>query len=207
MMDWTKHVVKVGDGRGFVVDGPKTIEHQRYVITAAHCLPVVPPANRESDTVHRMHFVLGTLGGKNKIFTECFFFDHISDVAVLGRPTDEANFPAELGAYAYDNLVNSIPPAPIGELTDEDEVFVLQLNGQWTSGQGEPGVWSGLYLTEVSEGIHGGMSGSPIMNRGGEAVGVLTSSGGGMEGIHTEGNCASLARSLPVWFFSAVSGI
>ena len=38
--DLAGSVVRVGDGRGFVVAGGDT----RYVITAAHCLPFLPPA-------------------------------------------------------------------------------------------------------------------------------------------------------------------
>jgi hypothetical protein len=37
----TRAIVKVGEGRGFVVAGD---DHRRYVITAAHCLPHLPPA-------------------------------------------------------------------------------------------------------------------------------------------------------------------
>jgi hypothetical protein len=33
-------IVAVGDGRGFVVQ----VDEHRYVITAAHCLPDLPPA-------------------------------------------------------------------------------------------------------------------------------------------------------------------
>lgn len=32
----TQAVVRVGDGRGFVVEH----RHQRFILTAAHCLPV-----------------------------------------------------------------------------------------------------------------------------------------------------------------------
>jgi hypothetical protein len=35
-------VVSVGDGRGFVVEGR---ERARFIITAAHCLPYVPPSH------------------------------------------------------------------------------------------------------------------------------------------------------------------
>jgi len=38
-VDWTRAVIKVGDGRGFVV----ATDHEHIVITAAHCLPYFPP--------------------------------------------------------------------------------------------------------------------------------------------------------------------
>jgi putative ABC transport system substrate-binding protein len=37
----TAAVIRVGDGRGFVVEG----ERERFVITAAHCLPHLPPCH------------------------------------------------------------------------------------------------------------------------------------------------------------------
>jgi hypothetical protein len=37
-------VVRVGDGRGFIVGLDDTGMLERFVITAAHCLPHLPPA-------------------------------------------------------------------------------------------------------------------------------------------------------------------
>ena len=39
----TRGVLRVGDGRGFVVEHRNYLGHEeRIVITAAHCLPVLP---------------------------------------------------------------------------------------------------------------------------------------------------------------------
>jgi hypothetical protein len=45
-------VVTVGDGRGFVVEGG----HQRYVITAAHCLPERPAGPIDPATLHLLGY-------------------------------------------------------------------------------------------------------------------------------------------------------
>jgi hypothetical protein len=39
-------VIRVGDGRGFMVER----QRQRFVLTAAHCLPRLPPAHPMPDT-------------------------------------------------------------------------------------------------------------------------------------------------------------
>lgn len=37
-------VIRVGDGRGFMVER----QRQRFVLTAAHCLPRLPPAHPDA---------------------------------------------------------------------------------------------------------------------------------------------------------------
>ena len=53
-------VIKVGDGRGFVVERRR----QRFVLTAAHCLPFLPPAHPMSYTEERTYAaLLGPMSG------------------------------------------------------------------------------------------------------------------------------------------------
>ena len=74
-------VVQVNDARGFVVGG----NDRRFVLTAAHCLPKLPPAHALSYLAERTHKnLLGPLGGRKTVWAECLFADPISDVAVLG---------------------------------------------------------------------------------------------------------------------------
>jgi hypothetical protein len=74
-------VIAVGDGRGFLIEhapGP------HRVITAAHCLPHLPPAHPWSYEQERSYLnLLGSLGGKPSIAAECLFVDPIADIAVL----------------------------------------------------------------------------------------------------------------------------
>jgi hypothetical protein len=56
-----RSVLKVGDGRGFVVNG----ERDRLVITAGHCLPGLPPCHGMSYIHERTYKkLLGPLGRK-----------------------------------------------------------------------------------------------------------------------------------------------
>jgi hypothetical protein len=59
-------VITVGDGRGFVVEGDL---ERRYVITAAHCLPELPPAHGASKLEERTYQkLLGPLGEQPSIW-------------------------------------------------------------------------------------------------------------------------------------------
>jgi hypothetical protein len=66
-------VVRVGDGRGFVVED-KTMYHRRLIITAAHCLPgaldgTFPVAHPASDVSKRTYqSLLGPLGGEATVW-------------------------------------------------------------------------------------------------------------------------------------------
>jgi len=56
----TRGVVSVGEARGFVVEGEETLpggltRSRRYVITAAHNFPHLPPAYSASDTSARTY--------------------------------------------------------------------------------------------------------------------------------------------------------
>jgi hypothetical protein len=78
----TTAIIKVGDGRGFLVAaGPRI---GRCVITAAHCLPHLPPPHPASYTAERTYTkLLGGLDEECAIWAECLFVDPVADVAVL----------------------------------------------------------------------------------------------------------------------------
>jgi hypothetical protein len=77
-------VITVGGGRGFVVEGDL---ERRYVITAAHCLPLLPPAHGASKAEERTYQnLLGLLGKEPSVCAECVFADPVADVAVLSEP-------------------------------------------------------------------------------------------------------------------------
>jgi hypothetical protein len=76
-------VITVGHGRGFVVEGAG----ERLVITAAHCLPSLPPAlpafGLEARTFGPL---LARRGEEPRAWAVCRFVDPIADIAVLGSP-------------------------------------------------------------------------------------------------------------------------
>jgi hypothetical protein len=89
----TGAVIRVGDGRGFVVERAR----QRLVLTAAHCLPHLPPANPMSHTEERTYeALLGPLGAEPTVWAECLFADPVADIAILDGPDNQALFDARL---------------------------------------------------------------------------------------------------------------
>ena len=90
-------VVKVGGGRGFIVESSGRFgRRDRTIITAGHCLPGVPPCHGSSFTTERTYpKLLARLGEQPSVCCECLFIDPVADVAILGSPDTQA---APLGA-------------------------------------------------------------------------------------------------------------
>ena len=79
----TAGVITAGSGRGFVVEG----SGERLVITAAHCLPFLPPAQSFFGPRERTYGpLLAPLGSEPRACVVCRFVDPIADIAVLGSP-------------------------------------------------------------------------------------------------------------------------
>ncbi len=124
MTDKMKAVVlRVGDGRGFVVVRRGYRNHEeRIVITAAHCLAYsrlangtegLPPSHPgrylEEETYRDL---LGLLEAKPTVWAKCLFVDPIADIAVLGQPDNQ-----DLSEYAdaYDALMDSATTLPVAD--------------------------------------------------------------------------------------------
>ncbi len=211
-VDWTRAVIKVGDGRGFVV----ATDHERIVITAAHCLPYFPPCMSFSGVEERTYArLLGPIGGERTVWAECVFVDPIADVAALRSP-DNQEFDKE--AEAYDALVEPAIPLPIGELplarlpialstgdtilggpSAECQAWLLALDLRWFRCTIK-GFSTALWIEGAAEDIAGGMSGSPIVSDDGAAIGLVCMSAGGPGGGHRQGGPNPfLSRQLPRW--------
>ncbi len=85
-------VIRVGDGRGFIVEHG----HDVLVITAAHCLTKTlsgerwPPPDPASDWQDRTYpELLAPLGMPPSVWVECLFVDLIAASAVEDLPPDE----------------------------------------------------------------------------------------------------------------------
>jgi hypothetical protein len=112
-------IVQVSDGRGFVVEGG-----ERYVITAAHCLPKLPPAMSFSHTDERTYeALLGALGTKPSVWAECIFVDPVADIAVLSKPDDQA-CPDQ--ADGYEELVYGAMTVEIRQCQEEEEAWTVR---------------------------------------------------------------------------------
>ena len=174
-------VVRVGDGRGFVVE---TKRGERFVLTAAHCLPHFPPCHPFSYTHERTYAsLLGLLGEKPSVWAECLFCDPIADIAVLGEPDAQIGDEWE----EYSALIDELPALSIARLPSkaiEHSVSVLSLDGQWIAGTGRSGQRfhvQGEFLTKrfymligIEALVASGMSGSPILSGNGSAVALVS---------------------------------
>jgi hypothetical protein len=186
MMPDTRCVLRVGDGRGFIVEHRYRVKlptgnrflTQRFVITAAHCLPQLPPAHGASYTEERTYAnLLGPLGGKASIWAECWFVDPVGDIAVLGEP-DNQNLDQEYDGFCQ--LVETAPVVPIGRWAStiqissevEQSGWMLSLAGQWV--EMPLRYFQGMHGTSVSiRESKPGQSGSPILNQRGEAIALV----------------------------------
>jgi hypothetical protein len=196
--------VKVGDGRGFIME---TTDGDRIVITAAHCLPSLPVPHSLGTLEDRTY--CGLIGALNAlwmpqngvtpgwIWAEVLFADSVADIAVLGSPDNQ-----ELAdeAESYDNFAEERAALPLGWTLQLDPPWsasleasqVLSLKGEWLDCRVSTG--PRLILYEVK--TEGGMSGSPILVAG-AAVGVVVT---GSEGDGDEwgaGPQPRLSEALP----------
>jgi hypothetical protein len=185
---WRQSVLSVGEGgRGFVL----AHERRRYVATAAHCLPFLPPPHGASYTAERTVFDwLGPLGEKPGVAAEIVFVDPVADIALLGSPDDQELYEE---AEAYEALIEGTSPAPLtalefvrqehrlsngetilGPPKASTDAWLFGLEGEWFTCRVLVG--RSLWITDAAKPIVGGMSGSPIITRHG-AVGVVCVSG------------------------------
>jgi hypothetical protein len=193
-------VLRVGDGRGFAVECRNHLGYcEPIIITAAHCivdaflangtrgLPSCHPARYTEDGTYRA--LLGSLGAEPTVWAACLFVDPIADIAVLGQPDNQALIDE---AAAFDVLMDSagrlaIADAPVQgsevvtgfggyqfetSTPGEGLARVLSLEGCWLEGRVER---RGGCLSFKPEGFFvGGMSGSPIVDAAGAAIGVVS---------------------------------
>ena len=192
--DPVKSLVRVGDGRGFVVEDQTG---NRFVITAAHCLPGVPaaPGFRE-DWAETFQNLLGPLGGVTEVCAECVFVDPIDDVAVFGSPDNQ-----ELSeqADAYEALLDAATPLAIGDIAISRKAAparLIDLAGKMMACTAQH-VGGPLWIEKGAVGIVAGMSGSPVLDLAGRAIGVVSQSGGTLETAPTSGTAPRLVASLP----------
>lgn len=166
----TAAVVTVGGGRGFVLQMPKGPR----IVTAAHCLPHLPPAlsfPAPEDVTYAT--LIGRLGqAKQPIWAECQFVDPVSDLAVLGPVDNQEMWQA---AAAYDDLLDGRTPLRVSARSPDGSAWLISLEGELIRCTVQSyGV--GLVVSDASAPLVGGMSGSPILSDDGAALGVFVTS-------------------------------
>lgn len=186
----TAGVIAAGSGRGFVVE----VAGERLVITAAHCLPFLPPAQSFFEPKQRIYGpLLAPLGDAPQVWAMCRFVDPIADIAVLASPDDPR-------AGEYKALMATATAFSVGDPRRHPVNFwipgrLLSLDARrWFSctirHYGGP-----LWVTHPAERVHSGMSGSPIVTEIGTAIGVVCTAAAPWEG----GPNPRLSHNLPGW--------
>ncbi len=198
-------VVAVGDGRGFVIE--TTLQKRflnRLIVTAAHCLPRLPPALATSDIKEQTYKeLLGGLADREpKVWAECVFADPVADIAVLATPDSQELYDE---ASAYDELTNEASALRIVDAPEQGPGWLLTLDGRWVACVvqhfGGP-----IMISDAAEPIMGGMSGSPILDSDGAAMGVVCCSSGSSDKPHTEGfPNPKLTDRLPAYILRGIT--
>ena len=195
-------IIRVGGGRGFVVEDDQA---RRLVVTAAHCLPNLPPALPALDPQQKTYEkLLGPLDADPAVWCECVFVDPVADIAALGYPDGKGGLYDQ--ARAYNELVDNARPLSIAapkvrrNSPGKATAYLLSLEGKWRECMVERvGTFGTSLVIEEGKLVAGGMSGSPIVSTDGKAIGLVSASSEGSNSI-SYGNPV-LRDNLPAWFF------
>jgi len=180
-------------GRGFIVG-----LRSRFVITASHCLARLPAPDPAAYLAERtFQNLLGPLGGPCDVWAECVYADPVADLAVFAAP-DLQLLAAQ--AERFEALVAAQTPLRVAALPVLGEpakwqgpARLLALDGTWFDCR-LCATGRSLWIEERTQDFAGGMSGSPIVDLEGAAVGVLCSTGAN----------PLLMRQLPRWLLEEI---
>lgn len=198
-----KAVVKVGDGRGFIIETliwnylAKRYGKERFILTAGHCLPKLPPAHVRSFVHEKTYPLIGRLNlDELPIMTECLFVNPVADIAILGKPDGQVSEEYSDHSERFDELVYNSPFFRIGQ-KGHATGWILSLDGYWKKGKIE---FYDPYFSFTGPEIIGGMSGSPVLNNDGHAIGLINSASGKFGEKITEAySVPLLTEHLPGW--------
>lgn len=218
----TRAVVRVEDGRGFVMEITEAIPEnekvhlygkptrknlfrtRRVVVTAAHVLPNLPPAHGDPRPEDKIYPVVGPLDCETpSIKTECLFANPVADLAILGIADSEVYEEGE-SEEAFLDLVEEATALSLTRLTNPLSGWLLSLDNQWAPCTLK--LRRGLWILDAVE-LKCGMSGSPILLKNG-GVGGLVSNFTVKDmktGIGTQGGPQPcLAHALPGWMLNGL---
>jgi hypothetical protein len=173
-------VVQVGSGRGFVVSAGES----RYIITAAHCVPRDGlPRPHLANSTSQLTFpeLIGPVGSNRKtIWAELCVYSLVDDVAAFAAPDDQALYEQcnRFEVFTAAALKIGNPPVALAPHLWEGDpgtaAFVLSLDCEWKPCTVRG---AGRFLWIAKDGdnhIKSGMSGSPIIDANGAAIGVVS---------------------------------
>jgi hypothetical protein len=204
-------VLEVDGGRGFIIKyrlrippklrtgfGLRKYISKRVVVTAAHCLPNLPPAHACPSSLDKTYKLLGKLGGsKSGVYAECLYVNPVGDIAVLGCPDEQAR---NYHPKAYHKLTDDAPVLQIGNARSGSE-WVLSIEGRWV--RTTLHLYCDIYGTSLwIDPTVAGQSGSPILNQAGRVVGVVVIGGDDKRRERRnerDGPQPILSRELPGW--------
>lgn len=197
----TSAIVRVGDGRGFVVAGKQSC----FVITARHCLrdfPLSPPG--WDSMTNTCADLLGPLRAARTVAARCVFADPISDLAILGPPCQG---PSPEGYKRFVELTQHVLPFSIGApQTKYFPCFALSNEQHWFGARAQVEVTedgSAVWLFRPMAEITAEMVGSPILGADGSAVGLMSSNLFSNFDLEDEGAPNPLLTAhFPAWFLA-----
>jgi hypothetical protein len=187
-------IIRVGDGRGFLVKlSSQQWQGSPVVITAAHCLPFIPEPDRGSN--RREYTYKDLLGARGEqpphVWATCLSVDPINDVAVLCEPDIQA-----LGehAAAYTAFVEPRSTLTLDMITEPTTGWVLTLDGWLAPCTIDVCGFPAVRSLWVSRRFDNGLSGSPILTTRGRVVGIVSSA--------RVNESPALLNILPTWMLS-----
>jgi hypothetical protein len=208
----TDGVVRVGGGRGFVVEHRTLFDpgsgfhrvRRKVIVTASHCLPRPPKMPCYSYKETTFAKLLAPLGEEPSVWAECLFFDPVADVAMFGE-LDSQELSDEWDDY-YALVADRKPFALAAPNTGEG--YILALDGTaWTPTPLR--VFECMLGRSLSSGpIIAGQSGSPILDGQGRAVALVSVgteiSSNGVKTPHESGPQPILKNALPPWLLTTM---
>lgn len=193
----SRSVLRVGDGRGFVVAG----DGATYVVTASHCLPHLPQCGSYLTDKQTYQALLGPPGAETTpVWADCVFVDPVSDIAILGCPDRVLRYvddPAVFDQWqAYQDLVDKTVSVSIRPVEPPEPAWLFGADAKhWFRCyvRGRQSLW----IVEAAEPICEAMSRSPILGADGKAIGICI--GTGSDNLGNRRPNPGLVASIPGW--------
>ena len=183
--------------------GRGVLTTNNLILTAAHCIAF----NCEGGMALGDFYVedIETAAGE-KLNVRPLAVEAVADIAVLGA-LDDKSFPPHM-VKPFDRFCEKTKPVPVCAnvlaLWSELPVYIYTHQGTWIEATAQLMVRdAGAWRIEAKAPIEGGTSGSPIVNKRGELVGIVSNSPEDLPSPDV--GAALLPAALPLWMWSQIS--